>query len=90
MSTEPVGDCSLQWTVCSLVAAPQVPGLAAQSPWNQKALDVKYPPLTSDASAGGLTGKQGCGRGCLETLGWACPNRRSLPLLPKAALGALM
>lgn len=28
-----------------------VPGLAAQSPWNQKALDVKYPPLTSDASA---------------------------------------
>ena len=28
----------------------QVPGLAAGSPWNQKALDIKYPPLKEDAS----------------------------------------
>ncbi|KAL4423050.1 hypothetical protein ABPG77_002084 [Micractinium sp. CCAP 211/92] len=28
-----------------------VPGLSAQSAWNQKALDTKYPPLTSDISA---------------------------------------
>lgn len=24
---------------------PQVPGLSAQSCWNQKSLDIKYPPL---------------------------------------------
>lgn len=42
----------------------QVPGLSPQSPWNQKSLDIKYPPLKE------VSARHSCS--VTGVAGWTC------------------